>query len=123
MQLQKSKRTIEEKEEYLSRALTQKQNAEESNNLYLKLQKKVQSDLDRMSQQLLVEQNLRTDIENKRKTCEEEIVTLSQEISNLRQENEKIKLAKEQLMIEIKAKANKSFIERFRKGKNDDLTT
>jgi hypothetical protein len=123
MQLQKLKRTIQEQEEHLTRAMQQKQNSEENCNLYLKLQKKVQDELEQTSQQFLLEHNLRAEIENKWKICEGEIVELRRLNEGLSRENEKVVLEKDQLLIGINAKMKKSFLERFRKGKSNDIKT
>lgn len=130
MQLQKKKRTIEEQEESLSRTLVEKQATEEKNNLYLKLHKKAQSDLEQTSQQLLEEQKRRADIESRWKRCEETIavinqenIKLTQEIELMIKEIEFMTKEKEQLMMEIKEKTNKSFMGKFRKGKDNEIKT
>jgi hypothetical protein len=123
MQLQKKKRTIEEQEERLSRTLLEKQTTDENYNLYFKLHKKAQSDLEQTSQLLLEEQKRRADIESRWKSCEETIAVINQENIKLTKEIELMTKEKEQLMMELKEKTNKSFIGKFRKGKDNEIKT
>ncbi|HBA02873.1 MAG TPA: hypothetical protein DCW51_02250, partial [Clostridium sp.] len=127
LQLQKNQRFIDEYEEQIARILEQKRKSDENCNIFLKLQKNIQKELEGTKkkfleeellttsiqkeleytkQQLLEERKIKVAVESKLKECQEENVII-------KQQGEIINEEKRRLSEELELEKNQSIMERL----------
>ncbi|WP_346877014.1 hypothetical protein [Clostridium sp. UBA5712] len=127
LQLQKNQRFIDEYEEQITRILEQKRKSDENCNIFLKLQKNIQKELEGTKkkfleeellttsiqkeleytkQQLLEERKIKVAVESKLKECQEENVII-------KQQGEIINEEKRRLSEELELEKNQSIMERL----------
>jgi uncharacterized protein YbgA (DUF1722 family) len=100
MQLQKKQRFVEDYEEKIAKILEQKRKIEENCNVYLEVQKKIQSELEKTKQQLLDESARTVEIHNKFNEKQEEIEQFRIQITKVTDENKNFKMRIDMLLEE-----------------------
>lgn len=108
--LQILQQSLDSYKERVMKTLEQKRYSDENCDMFLDLQKKLQTKLESLGRQLSEEKQYNSEIENKLRESEEEKAAI-------RKEMEKITEEKLQLQQEIEAEKNKTIIERFLKSR------
>lgn len=92
LEMQKKQKLVKEYEQQITRALEQKRKADENCNVFLELQKKIQAEFEVTSKQLLMEKEVKEEIEEKLKEGEKTIDLVKEQLKLASEEKYKLSL-------------------------------
>jgi len=87
MQMKKKERDLEEYEGQITRILDQKEKSDVNCSIFMESQQKLQKELEKINLQLLEQMDLKVNVENKLKECEEDKMMITQQVEKITEEN------------------------------------